>query len=110
MNDFFKESFTLTSHTVQSYIGGFCAIIIFTASNIHIVQNLKDFKRSTEKVSLPFISLNPPVSYPGMGAMGQAWMVLGSVLGPGDREANLTKSLASVSLHSSVERHKIGSW
>ena len=49
MNDFFKESFTLTSHTVQSYVGGFCAIIIFTASNIHIVQNLKDFKRSTEK-------------------------------------------------------------
>lgn len=109
MNDFLRESFTLTFHTVQSYDGGFCAVI-FTASNIHIAQNLKDFKRSTEKVSLPFIPLNPPVSYPRMGPMGRAWMVLGSVLGPGDRAANLTKSLASVSLHSGVERHKIGSW
>lgn len=42
MNDFLRESFTLTFHTVQSYDGGFCAVI-FTASNIHIAQNLKDF-------------------------------------------------------------------
>ena len=42
-------------------MGGVCTVI-FTASNIHIAQNLKDFQRFTEKVSLPFIPLNPPVS------------------------------------------------
>ena len=62
MNDFLRELFTLTSHTVQSYDWGGGCTVIFTASNIHIAQNLKDFKRFTEKVSLPFIPLNPPVS------------------------------------------------